>query len=63
MWRVKTSRAVNRLLGGKRNELFCTRIYLNHWQKTEKLINFFFGSGHVRRAALWDLKHNRRLPK
>lgn len=56
MWKVPASRLINRLLGGANNTV-CYRVYWNHHTKWEKIIDSFFGKGHVRETAIWEARH------
>ena len=68
MDKVKTSRRLNRLLGGD-NELYCSRVYRLSkidpygWKETMIVIDLIFlairkEKQHVRKAYLWERRYN-----
>lgn len=61
MWKVYLSRWANYyLLGGKPNQMVSSRAYVEHWPKTERIINgiFFWQHNHCQRSFLWEMRYN-----
>ena len=58
--RVRLSRLANRyLLGGKPNQMICTRVYASDVQWAIKVADaiFFWHDEHCRECFYYDLKH------
>ena len=57
---VLISRRINyHLLGGRLNQMICSRAYEQGWFRTEKVFNFiyFWQVGHCQRCYIWELHH------
>jgi len=61
MLRVKISRKINHLLGGRRDQMLCTRCYIEQidWAVTMFDIIFFWHKQHCRRMYLWEYQQEK----
>lgn len=62
MWKLTASRVINRLLGGQ-YETICYRVYWGNHTNWEKVIDIFFGQGHVRETAIFEAKEKAKKKK
>ena len=62
MIRVKISRQLNRLFGGKSTQMLCTRCYIEQidWAITLLDTIFFWQKQHCRQMYLWEYQQEKR---
>lgn len=68
MDRVQLSRRINVCLGGRKNELFCTRVYINaritggFWIPLKFTLDLLFWrhQSHCRQCYVWELRQCRK---
>lgn len=54
MLQIHVSRRLNSLLGGKKGQMLCSRVYISHWVQLERLLDAIFGKLHCKECYLWE---------